>query len=365
MNIYIMINHRSNVIFVLQFDIMGEDLNTLRGYAAKAIAIAVTLVLLLITVIGIGAKSFGFATDGDDTVVVYSCAEGVRNEALLAALHERFPDYDIRMRYVPTGNCAAKLKIEGAQSEADIVLDLEGGYIKQLSECLEDLSSFDSSVYCDDLLDEDGAFFPFARESACIAMNEEGLLARGLDIPQSYEDLLDPQYEGLICMPNPKTSGTGYNFVKSLVNAWGEEEAMAYFDRLAENVYQFSSSGSGPVNALVQGEALIGFGMTFQAVSEINQGAPITVHFFEEGAPWAVYGVGIVEGKSEKTAVRDVFAWLATEGVKIDNQAYVPDQVLKAYTAHIDNYPENIEYADMTGITDADEKQRLLEAWQH
>ena len=72
-----------------------------------------------------------------------------------------------------------------------------------------------------------------------------------------------------------------------------------------------------------------------------------------------------MEGKSEKTAVRDVFAWLATEGVKIDNQAYVPDQVLKAYTAHIDNYPENIEYADMTGITDADEKQRLLEAWQH
>lgn len=340
-------------------------MNDLRGYAAKAIAVAAALILLLVTTIGIGAKSFGFALGGDDTVVIYSCAEGVRNEALLAGLHKRFPDYDIRMRYVPTGNCAAKLKIEGAQSEADIVLDLEGGYIKQLSERLEDLSSFDSSVYCEDLLDEGGAFFPFARESACIAMNEEGLRARGLDIPQSYEDLLKPEYKGLICMPNPKTSGTGYNFVKSLVNAWGEEKAMAYFDKLAENVYQFSSSGSGPVNALVQGEALIGFGMTFQAVSEINQGAPIAVHFFEEGAPWAVYGVGIVEGKDEKGAVQDVFAWLATEGVKIDNQAYVPDQVLKAYTAHIDNYPENIAYADMAGITDADEKQRLLDAWRY
>ena len=56
-------------------------------------------------------------------------------------------------------------------------------------------------------------------------------------------------------MPNPRSSGTGYNFLKSLVNAWGEDEAFAYFDRLAENVYQFTSSGSGPVNALVQGEA--------------------------------------------------------------------------------------------------------------
>ena len=30
-----------------------------------------------------------------------------------------------------------------------------------------------------------------------------------------------PQYKGLVTMPNPKSSGTGYNFVKSLVNAWG------------------------------------------------------------------------------------------------------------------------------------------------
>lgn len=340
-------------------------MNTLRTMGARGVALAAALALVLAVLAGACVKSLGFATDGDDTVVIYSCAEGVRNETLLTALHERFPAYDIRLHYVTTGNCAAKLSIEGEQSEADIVLDLEGGYIKQLSDHLEDLSAFDSSVYCDDLLDDSGRFFPFARETACIAMNEEALRSRGLDIPQSYEDLLKPEYKGLICMPNPKTSGTGYNFVKSLVNAWGERKAMAYFDQLADNVYQFSSSGSGPVNALVQGEALIGFGMTFQAVSEINQGAPITVHYFEEGAPWAVYGLGIVEGKGEKEAVREVFAWLATEGVKIDNETYVPDQVLKDYRAHIENYPEDVTYADMTGITDADEKKRLLAAWEH
>ena len=75
----------------------------------------------------------GCSSANDGTVVIYSCAEGVRNESLITAMHARFPEYDIRLHYIPTGNCAAKLRMEGSQSEADIVLDLEGGYIKQVS----------------------------------------------------------------------------------------------------------------------------------------------------------------------------------------------------------------------------------------
>ena len=328
------------------------------GRSRAAIAVCAVLVVAAILLGGCSAEK-------ENTVVVYSCAEGVRNEALLAAMHEEFPELDIRLHYVPTGNCAAKLRIEGSRSEADIVLDLEGGYIKQLEDSLDDLSGYDASVYCDDLLEDSARYFPFARESACIAVNEQLLAEKGLPLPESYNDLLDPRYRGLICMPNPKSSGTGYNFLKSLVNAWGEDEAFAYFDALSENIYQFTSSGSGPVNALVQGEAAIGLGMTFQTVSEINAGVPLKPLFFEEGAPWAVYGMGIVAGKGEREAVRDVFAWLAVEGVKIDNDSYVPDQVLVDYQARIENYPTDIVYADMAGITDADEKQRLLKKWKY
>lgn len=88
--------------------------------------------------------------------------------------------------------------------------------------------------------------------------------------------------------------------------------------------------------------------MTFQAVSEINQGVDLEVMFFEEGAPWAVYGMGMVAGRGDRPAVRDVFEWLSTEGVRIDNALYVPDQVLVDYKAEIDHYPRDIRYADMT-----------------
>ncbi len=323
----------------------------------------VSAVLLLTAALGSLSGCVGSASE--NTVVIYSSAEGMRNETMLEALNEEFPEYDIRIHYLATGNNAAKVRTEGMDSEADIVFALEGGYMRQVSDAMATLDDFDMSIYADDLVDVSKKSVPFTRESACIAINEEMLREKGLPIPQSYEDLLDPQYKGLITMANPKTSGTGYNFLMSLVNAYGEEEAFAYFDKLAENIYQFSSSGSGPVNALVQGEAAIGLGLTFQAVSEINQGVPITIHWFEEGAPWDVYSIGIIEGKQHKQAVVDVFTWLATEGIRLDNQLYGAEQVLKDFKGRIENYPEDITYADMEGITDIEEKERLLKEWKY
>lgn len=307
----------------------------------------------------------GCSSAGGDTVVIYSCGDGEANEVLLEAMHRDLPQYDIRLHYVSTGTCAAKLQNEGTSSEADIVLMLEGGYLMQIQPSLAVLEDYDFGVFESDLLDGSSKYLPFRRESACVAMNVGELEARGIPVPESYDDLLDPTYKGLVSMANPKSSGTGYNFLKSLVNTRGEDAAFAYFDRLAENVYQFSSSGTGPVNALVQGEALIGFGLTFQAVSEINKGVPIEVNFFEEGSPWTMNGVAVIDGKQSKPAVRGVMDWMYSTGILLDKQLFVPDKVYVEQHTEIANYPENTNYADMEGVFDIDEKKRLLGKWKY
>lgn len=337
---------------------LGRMSALMQSMRRAAVAVAALLALAL-------CLSGCAASSGENTVVIYSSGEGMRNEALLEALHEEFPQYDIRLHYLSTGNNAARLRTEGSDSEADIVFALEGGYARQIADTLADLPDVDMSIYVEDLVDPTRKTVPFTRESACIAVNDELLREKGLPVPESYEDLLDPQYKGLISMANPKTSGTAYNFLKNLVNVYGEEEALAYFDKLAENVYQFTSSGSGPINALVQGEAAIGLGLTFQAVTEINQGVPLSIHFFGEGSPWDVYSIGIIEGKQDRQAVLDVFNWLATEGIRLDNELFSADQVLRDFKGEIENYPSDIVYADMTGITDLEEKERLLKEWKY
>lgn len=156
-------------------------------------------------------------------------------------------------------------------------------------------------------------------------------------------------------------SGTGYNFLKN-VNAWGGMGPSHISIDFAENVYQFTSSGSGPVNALVPGEAAMGLG--FQAVSEINQsrfgghvlrGGALHGRCTGIGMRWPVAGSSCGQGDGR----------VVYRGVRIDNALYVPDQVLVDYKAEIDHYPRDApRYADILSMN-PDEKKKVLEKWKY
>jgi iron(III) transport system substrate-binding protein len=155
-------------------------------------------------------------------------------------------------------------------------------------------------------------------------------------------------------------------FLVSLINAWGEDAAFAYFDGLAENILQFTTSGSGPVNALVQGEAAIGLGMTLTAVQEINRrNLNFQLFYFSEGAPSITTGMGIIKGREEREAVREVFAFVMDKVVRDDKELYSPEPIFKDQPNDIPNYPRNIPYADMTGVYDLALKERLLSRWKY
>jgi len=142
----------------------------------------------------------------------------------------------------------------------------------------------------------------------------------------------------------------------------GEKEAFAYFDALSENILQYTSSGSGPVNNLVSGEAVIGLGMTAQAVTQINNGVNLKIVFFEEGAPSSCYGYGVIKGKENEQAVKDVFDYLYHVLIAENCELFFPEQIYTDRTFEIENYPTDIPYADMSNNT-IEEKERLLSKW--
>lgn len=307
----------------------------------------------------------GCSSSNSNQVIIYSCCEGERNEALMTAMNKDLPDIDVRLKYVSTGNLAARLKVEGESAECDIVLGVEGGYLMAAQDSLEPLSGhFDLSVFEDDLVISD-KIMPLTRECGCFAYNTEVLAKDGIEPPTSLDDLLDERFRGKVCMPNPKASSTGYNFYYSMVNLLGEDGALDYFDKLAQNVYQFTSSGSAPASALTRGEAGMGLSLVFQLVSEKNSGSPIELALFPEGAPWTMNGNAVVKGHGDKQAVWDVMEWLYTKGILLDKELFVPDKVFKNQNTHVEGYPTNITYANMTGLFDIEEKERLLEAWKY
>ncbi len=302
--------------------------------------------------------------DDENRVVIYSSAEEYRNEHFQKRLNEEFPEYDIVIEYMPSGNQAAKIQAEGKDTEADILFDIDYGYVESLEPYLAKLDGYDQSIFMDDAKSESGKYLPGYRNGGAIIVNLDVIKDKGLAEPTSYDDLLGDEWKDLISMPNPKSSGTGYIFLKSLVNSWGEDEAFKYFDKLENNIVQFTSSGSGPVNALIQGEVAVGLGMTAQATKAINDGANLKILFFEEGSPYSMYGYGIIDGKENKKSVKEVFDFFYNTLVDEDKELFVPEQIYKDKTFTIENYPQNIPYADMKNNTN-EEKERLLEKWKY
>ncbi len=300
-----------------------------------------------------------------ETVLIYTSAEDYRVADLKARLDEEFPDYDIVVEYKDTGSHAAKLIAEGKDTDCDITYDLEYGYLEQLanSGVLADVSSYDTSVYSEDAVRSKN-FLPEVRNGGAIIINPDVLKEKNLSAPESYEDLLKPEYKGLISMPNPKSSGTGYMFLRALVNSMGEDKAFAYFDKLTENILAYTSSGSGPVNALKNKEAAVGLGMTAQAVTAINEGANLEIIYFEEGSPFSMYGQSIISGKEERESVKKVFDFMINTYSKETNEKFYPEQIYKNTSITIKNYPSNIKYADMNGNT-VEEKNKLLSKWKY
>ena len=297
-------------------------------------------------------------------IIVYTSSEDFRIEHVEKRMKEQFPDYRVVIEYMSTSNIAAKIKTEGKATACDVIWSLEYGYLDLLNSegLIAGIEGIDHSIFAEDTIRD--KWTVDIRNGGAVIINPKVLEQRGLAEPESYADLLKPEYKGLISMPSPKSSGTGYTFLKSLVNTMGEDEAFEYFDKLSENILQYTSSGSGPVNALMQNEVAIGLGITAQAVTKINEGAELKVKFFDEGSPYALYGNAVVSGKEARPEVVEVYKFLATTCVSEINELYFPEKILKDKSPTVDNFPRDIKYSDMSGDT-MEEKQRLLDKWKY
>lgn len=295
-------------------------------------------------------------------VVIYSCMEEERNQELKKQLKEKFPELNVVVQYMATGNTAAKLKNEGANIEADIILDLETAQIANLENNFADLSSYDSSIFIDGIVQSKN-YFPWVKYTMSLIIDTDYFEKNNLEIPKTYEDLLNPVYKNLIAMPDPKVSGTGYAFYLNVVNIMGEEKAIQYFKDLKENLREFTTSGSGPTNLLKQGEIAIAMGMTAQGAECITQGHNFQIIELETGAPYNTTSFGIVKGHENNENINQVFNWLLTDFMKFDKENFIPDIILKNQQSNVKNYPTNLKEADMTEIDSISVKDTLIEKW--
>lgn len=323
--------------------------------------ILIILAIIILVIVGILIKN-NLKNNGE-RVVIYTAAEDEVNAAMLRELKKKFPQYNIVMEFMSSGNIATKLAAEKTDTIIDIAYDLEYGSIGKVSDYLDNLE-YDESKYASEFIKDNEKYVPVALSSNAIVINQDLLKKKGLSSPKSYDDLLKKEYKDLIAMPNPTVSGTGYIFLKSLVNARGEESAYNYFDSLSKNMLEYTSSGLVPISMLERGEVAIAMGPTSIAARSVANGYNFDITWFDEGAPYTYYVMSVVKNRLNNKAVKEVYEYIEKELNEKVNKECAIESVYNNTDYKIPSYPDNIHFADMSNYTSS-EKERLLDKWKY
>ena len=120
--------------------------------------------------------------------------------------------------------------------------------------------------------DADGYWYGIYTGIMGFFYNTEILAEKGLEAPKDWDDLIKPEYKGLIWFSNPNTASTSKLFLNATVQMWGQEKAEEYWKALDANVEQYTKSGGGPSKNVGPGECAIGIGFLHDAVYQIVNG---------------------------------------------------------------------------------------------
>ncbi len=184
--------------------------------------------------------------------------------------------------------------------------------------------------------------------------------------PKSWADLLKPEYEGKIIMPNPNSSGTGFLQVAGWLTLHGEEGGWQYMDQLHKNISQYVHSGSKPCRMAAAGETVVGISYAFPGVKAINEGAPLSVILPSEGLGSEIEAVALIKGSKNQEAARKLADFAASEEAAVISNKYYVVVAREGVSSPIPNYPEGEEkkMMNMDFAWLAANRGRILDEWQ-
>ncbi|AVT35968.1 ABC transporter substrate-binding protein [Plantactinospora sp. BB1] len=145
--------------------------------------------------------------------------------------------------------------------------------------------------------------------------NPELLAEAGVEVPDSWADLLDPKLARDIGIAHPSTSGTAYTALWTQVLLAGGDQgrALEYMRRLHPNVLQYTKSGAAPAQMTARGEVAVGVIFSHDCVAAKEAGFPdLVVSFPEEGTGYETGGVALVSGARNPDSGRKFIDWALT-----------------------------------------------------
>ena len=249
------------------------------------------------------------AAKAEGALVVYGSCE----EDYLAAAVNHFSElYGIKTEYqrLSTGEVPTKIEEENGNPSADVWFGgtnnpydglaakgfLDNSYVPA------NASHLTKDIY----KDPNGNWYGIYTGLLGFMVNKTELERMGLESPKSWDDLLKPEYKGLIWLSNYKTAGTPKLVANLMIQLKGHDEGIQYLVDLDKNVQVYTKSGSGPSKNVGTGECTIGIGFLHDGITQIKDNGYENVELIvpADGTACEVGPVAIFKGAKHPNAAR-------------------------------------------------------------
>jgi iron(III) transport system substrate-binding protein len=307
------------------------------------------------------------------TLTVYTALETDQIKAYEQGFNKVNPDIELKWVRDSTGVITAKLLAEKANPQADVVMGVAASSLALLDKqgMLVPYAPINLDAIMSQYRDKKNppAWWGMDVWGATVCFNTVEAQKRGIPKPETWKDLTKPIYKGMIVMPNPASSGTGYFDVTAWLALFGDDNGKGggwkFMDALHENIAQYTHSGSKPCVMAGNGEAVIGISFEYRANTIKAKGGPIDLVFPKEGLGWDLESVGIHKGTQKMAAAKKLADWASSKDAM---QLYGKNFAITAQpgvAAPLPNVPADYEarLVKMDFSWAAENRERILDEW--
>jgi len=311
-----------------------------------------------------------------ETVVVYTSLETEEVVEYLKTAQKDLPDLDIQSIRLSTGELGARMLAEKDNPQADCVW---GWAVTNMAEFVPKgmLVAYKPKGWDKipaNFKDPNGYWTAIDLYAAALVPNTKVLAEKNLPMPKGWHDLLNPVYKGMLIMPNPASSGTGFLQVASLLvlldpdyknKPIEQNKAWAFLKELDKNMGQYIKSGSKPAKLTAAGEYAVGCSFAFVYSSLKKQGSPVALVMPEEGAGFELEANALLKDAKHEAAAKKFLDWAISKGA-MEEYAKFKLGVTYPGIAGPKDLPalETIKLAPMDFPWQSENRAKILEVWQ-
>jgi iron(III) transport system substrate-binding protein len=309
-------------------------------------------------------------------LVVYTSLETEETVEYLKAAKKALPDIDIKAIRLSTGELGARMLAERKNPQADCVWGWAVTNMADFADrgMLESYKPNGWDKIPDKFKDADGYWTAIDLYLAAFVLNTEVMKKHNLPKPAGWKDLLNPAYKGMLVMPNPASSGTGFLQVASILEMLDPDYATKpvnknkgweFLEKLDKNMAQYIKSGSKPAKLTAAGEFAIGASFAFVYSSLKKKGFPVEMVIPEEGAGYELEVNALLKGAKHPNAAKKFLDWAITEGAMKDYAKFKLGVTLPGIPGPADLPKlETLKLAPMDFPWQAVNRGEILVVWQ-